>query len=44
MGCVKICTDNFTEQEVLDLIQILLHKFEIKATANKRTNSSGKVL
>ena len=43
-GCVKICTDNFTEQEVLDLIQVLFNKFAIKATANKRTNSNGKVL
>lgn len=43
-GCVKICTDNFTEQEVLDLIQVLSNKFAIRATANKRTNSNGKVL
>jgi group I intron endonuclease len=43
-GCVKICTDNFTEQEVLDLIQVLFNKFAVKATANKRTNSNGKVL
>lgn len=42
-GSVKICTDNFTEQEVLDLIQVLLDKFAIKATANKRTNLNGKV-
>lgn len=43
-GCVKICTDNFTEQEVFYLIQVLLDKFSIKATANKRTNTNGKVL
>lgn len=43
-GCVKICTDNFTEQDVLNLVKVLFEKFAIKATANKRNNPDGKVL
>ena len=43
-GCVKICTDNFTKQEVLNLTQVLGDKFGIKATTNKRSNASGNVV
>lgn len=39
-GGVKICTDTFTEYEVLKLIKVLNVKFGIKAFANKRTNSN----
>jgi len=35
---VKLCTDNFSKQEVLILIKILNIKFGIKSTINKRTN------
>ena len=40
---VKICTDNFTKEEVLILIKVLNDKFGIKATINKRSNSNGSV-
>lgn len=42
-GCVKICTDNFTKDEVLTLINVLYVNFGINASINKRTNSDGKV-
>lgn len=42
-GCLKICTDNFTKDEVLILINILHVKFGIKASINKRTNPNGEV-
>lgn len=42
-GIVKICTDNFTKDEVLKLVNVLYVKFGIKASANKRTNPDGKV-
>lgn len=53
-GCLKICTDNFTKDEVLRLIDILVAprsaprsaprvKFGINAFINKRTNPDGKV-
>jgi hypothetical protein len=38
---LKICTDNFTKEEVLSLIKVLYNKFHIKATINKRSNSNG---
>jgi len=41
---VKICTDNFTKDEVSKLINILNIKFDIKATANKRVNPNKKVM
>ena len=41
-GSVKICTDNFTKEEVL--IQVLGDKFGIKATINKRSNATGNVV
>ena len=43
-GCLKICTDNFTKEEVLRLIQVFHVKFDIKATINQRTNSDGAVV
>ena len=43
-GSVKICTDNFTKEEVLILIQVLGDKFGIKATINKRSNPTGNVV
>jgi hypothetical protein len=42
-GCLKICTDNFTKDEVLTLINVLDVKFGINASINKRTNSDGKI-
>jgi len=42
-GSTKLCTDNFTKQEVLRLIDILEKKFFIKATINKRTNPDGAI-
>lgn len=39
-GTEKICTDNFTKQEVLILIIILGDKFGINATINKRKNTN----
>jgi LAGLIDADG DNA endonuclease family. len=42
-GIVKICTDNFTREEVLKLIEILDKKFGIKSTINKRTNPNGHI-
>jgi hypothetical protein len=43
-GSVKICTDNFTKQEVLILTKVLGDKFDIKATVNKRSNPNGNVV
>lgn len=37
-GTLKICTDNFTKDEVLRLIKVLHVKYDIKATINQRTN------
>ena len=37
------CTDNFTKEEVLILIDVLEKKFSIKATINKRTNPDGAI-
>lgn len=37
-GCTKICTDNFTKQEVSILIDILEEKFGIKSTLRKRSS------
>lgn len=42
-GSTKLCTDNFTKQEVLILIEILSQNFDIKATINKRTNPDGAI-
>lgn len=43
-GSVKICTDNFSKEEVLTLTKVLGDKFGIKATINKRSNASGNVV
>lgn len=40
---MKICTDNFTKDEVLRLIDILHVNFGLNATINKRTNPGGMV-
>jgi hypothetical protein len=42
-GSVKICTDNFTKDEVLRLIVVLHVKYGIKASINQRTNPGGAV-
>jgi len=41
---VKICTYNFTEVEVLRLINVLNVKFGLKAFANKRSNPNGQIM
>jgi hypothetical protein len=43
-GSVKICTDNFTQEEVLKLIEILENKFDVKASINKRSNPNGNIV
>ena len=43
-GSVKLCTDNFTKEEVLILTKVLGDKFGIKATVNKRSNENGNVV
>lgn len=43
-GGVKICTDNFTQEEVLKLIKVLENKFEIKSSINRRKNSNGNIV
>lgn len=40
---LKLCTDNFTKDEVLTL-KVLYHIFGLKATMNKRTNPSNSVV
>jgi hypothetical protein len=40
---LKLCTDNFTKEEVLILIDVLNKKFNIKAYINKRTKDNGGV-
>jgi hypothetical protein len=37
-GTLIICTDNFTLEEVLKLIEILNNKFKIKSGKKKRIN------
>jgi len=41
---IKLCTDNFSKEEVSILINILDKKFGIKSTINKRTNPNGHVI
>jgi LAGLIDADG DNA endonuclease family/Proton-conducting membrane transporter/NADH-Ubiquinone oxidoreductase (complex I), chain 5 N-terminus/NUMOD1 domain len=43
-GAVKICTDNFTQEEVLKLIKVLDNKFEIKSSINRRKNPNGNIV
>ena len=40
-GSVFFCTDNYTKEEVLRLIEVLHVKFGIKATLKKRSNPGG---
>ena len=40
---LKLCTDNFTKEEVLILVNILNKKFDLKASINKRTSDNGNV-
>ena len=42
-GTLKVCTDNFTKDEVLKLIKVLHIKYDIKATINQRTNPDGAI-
>lgn len=42
-GNVVLCTDNFSEKEVLKLIEILNNKFLLEARIKKRTNKSNVV-
>jgi hypothetical protein len=37
---VTLCTDNFTKEEVLNIIKVLNNKFGIKARINKRTTAN----
>jgi len=37
-GVIIICTDNFSQEEVLKLIEVLDKKFGVKSTLKKRTN------
>lgn len=41
---VRICTDNFTKHQVLELIKVLQNKFGLKATIRKRSNPNTKVV
>jgi hypothetical protein len=38
---IVICTDNFTEEEILFLIEVLYLKFKLIAKTNKRKRQSG---
>ena len=42
-GSLRLCTDNFTKDEVLKLIAVLHSKYDIKATINQRTNLDGAI-
>ena len=42
-GNVVLCTDNFSEKEVLKLIEILNNKLSLKAGMKKRTNKNSVV-
>lgn len=42
-GVLKLCTDNFTKDEVLSLIRVLYVNFGIVATINKRVNSDNQI-
>jgi len=41
---VKICTDNFSKEEVLNLISVLEEKFGIKATLKRRRNPNENIV
>lgn len=42
-GVLKLCTDNFTKNEILLLIHILHVKYGINATINKRVNPGNQI-
>jgi hypothetical protein len=42
-GTLKFCTDNFTKEEILILIDNLKNKFGIVATINKRVNPNNQI-
>jgi len=42
-GSLMLCTDNFTKEEVLILVNILNKIFYLKASINKRTSDNGNV-
>lgn len=42
-GNVVLCTDNFSEKEVLKLIKVLNNKFSLKSSTKKRTNKNSVV-
>lgn len=41
---VKLCTDNFTKEEVVVLTKVLANKFGIDSTINRRSNSKGTIV
>jgi hypothetical protein len=43
-GVVKICTDNFIQEEVLKLIKVLDNKFEIKSSIVRRKNPNRNIV
>lgn len=43
LATVKICTDNFTNDEILRLMDVLFVKFGINTYVYKRTNPDGEV-
>ena len=43
-GSLKICTDNFSKDEVLRLIEVLQVKYGIKASINQRSNPHGAIV
>jgi hypothetical protein len=43
-GIIIICTDNFSQEEVLKLIKVLDSKFGIKSTLNKRINPNSNIV
>lgn len=43
-GTIMICTDNFSQEEVLKLIKILDRKFRVKSALSKRTNPNSNIV
>jgi hypothetical protein len=43
-GFIIICTDNFSQEEVLKLIKVLDRKFGVKSTLKKRINPNSKIV
>jgi hypothetical protein len=42
-GRTILCTDNFTKEEILNLIDVLSSNFDINATPKKRINPDGSI-